>query len=423
MPETPPPIHLATELLRVEEQAEIGWSRETSTVKPAGKGLEGAVKGTGTGTGQKGIDDQALRGRGFDVGRIVAVSGRGGVGKTAIALHTIVTHLLTHKESHAAIIDTTNSFSPVRLRDVVVARLRRRAAWERAGIQPQKRDSEDEEQEWEAEAMALLDRVSVMKAFDLVGVKEAVDELRDSMEGAQGAGGRDQSNSPGVQEGDFAEEKTMEVADSEEEDEMELDHSPSQKSQELHRSPEKGIPNSKIGVIVIDQITNVVWSVMGRSQVQGHALLTTFMRSLSLLTARHSLITMLLNSAAQTKSQSLQSRRTARDDEDVSNDDPPLRNSNTYKSSQSISIFASTSGKPALGALFLSCADMHVFLSRVPRTREDAEKALGRGEHPRHTTESAPSWREVGVFEVLLDRHGDRLGGWGTFDIDGIDLR
>lgn len=53
-----------------------------------------------------------------------------------------------------------------------------------------------------------------------------------------------------------------------------------------------------------------------------------------------------------------------------------------------------------------------MFLSRVPKGREDSEKQItgGGGEV------------KVGVLEVLADRYGRREGRWGSFEIGARGL-
>lgn len=111
-----------------------------------------------------------------------------------------------------------------------------------------------------------------------------------------------------------------------------------------------------------------------------------------------------------------------------------------------VSIFASTYGKPALGKTFMYCVDTHLFLSKVPRRKEDAEKmmmmaaaAAGRrrdsstrywrrgnnndhddndDRHALTADKNKPEfWKEVRVCEVLTDRLAGKEGRWGCFDI------
>lgn len=118
------------------------------------------------------------------------------------------------------------------------------------------------------------------------------------------------------------------------------------------------------------------------------------MRSLRHLTTRHNICTLLLNSAVGFS---------------------PNLTSYHRQSSSNASIFSSTLGKPALGKSYAYCIDTSVFLSRVPKGREDAEKEYTGG----------GGGVKVGVLEVLADRYGRREGRWGSFEIGagGLGIR
>ena len=86
------------------------------------------------------------------------------------------------------------------------------------------------------------------------------------------------------------------------------------------------------------------------------------------------------------------------------------------RSEDNASIFASVLGKPALGKIYKHHIDTSVFLSSIPKTREDAEIAYG--------GVSSIKCETVGVLEVLSDRYGDREGQWANFKIvDEAEMR
>lgn len=231
----------------------------------------------------------------------------------------------------------------------------------------------------------MLDRVKVMRVFDLAGVAEAIGEVGEMIErviqassvvvsaGAEGG--------PGLR---------SEVGDSE-------DESPDEDDQPIAAASEEPLNSGmgKIGVIIIDSMTQVVSAIMNKSQTQGHALLTSFMRSLQLLTARHHICTLLTNVAVGLASSNKKYGR------------PPAENA---------SIFSSTLGRPALGRTFASLIDTSIFLSLVPKALDDAWIEFGEGRE----NETA---QKVVVMEVLKDRCGSRQGRWAAFEIiDGIKL-
>lgn len=86
------------------------------------------------------------------------------------------------------------------------------------------------------------------------------------------------------------------------------------------------------------------------------------------------------------------------------------------KSEEDASIFASIVGRPALGKTFTHMIDTSIFLSSIPKSREDAEIAYG--------GTGSTTWQTAKVLEVVNDRYGNREGRWATFEIfDKVELR
>lgn len=82
-----------------------------------------------------------------------------------------------------------------------------------------------------------------------------------------------------------------------------------------------------------------------------------------------------------------------------------------------VSIFASVSGKPALGKHFSYLIDTSIFLFTLPRSKDDADTAYG-------DAGDSKRFGEVGLIEVLKDRHGGREGRWGAFTVKrGTELQ
>lgn len=89
----------------------------------------------------------------------------------------------------------------------------------------------------------------------------------------------------------------------------------------------------------------------------------------------------------------------------------------TRESDDNASIFAATSGKPALGKAYAYLIDTSIFLSSIPKTKADAEIAYGEDD-------DTTVWESVGVMEIIKDRNGASEGHWATFEVHGgIDLR
>lgn len=296
-----------------------------------------------------------------------------------------MSHLLRFSSSQVAIIDTTGSFLPVRLRDVLVFRLKarhQRQSYRQSGYVYEKTSLPTGS--FVEEATAMLDRVKVMRAFDLAGVIEAVSEVGQMTERASQASVNK------------IKERRQEIGDSEDEsdaDEKDLVTEPLSSD----RKQATDHDNGQIGMIIIDTIANVVSSLISKSQTTGQALLVSFMRTLSRLTMRHQICTILINAAVGVVTSSTNSSYKRRPEDNVS-------------------IFASTMGKPALGKTFTYLIDTSIFVSMVPNRTEDAAIAFGEDG-------SGRAWRKAIVLEVIKDKCGAREGRWAAFEIlEGIKI-
>ncbi len=234
-------------------------------------------------------------------------------------------------------------------------------------------------------ATSMLDRVKVMRVFDFAGVVEAISEIKELMEGRV-----QRFEKPPVVA--FGKRKD-EIGDSEEElDEEDGEFQAEPRRESVNVSDLQNIdPHSgPIGMIIFDTITNVVSAMMAKSQVQGQALLASFMRSLHHLTSRHHICTILTNAAVGRN----------------------LSNNPEYQHGprEDVSIFSSTMGKPALGKTFTYLIDTSIFLSTVPKTSDDATIAFGGGE-------KATLYQKAHILEILKDRCGTREGRWAAFEI------
>ena len=293
-----------------------------------------------------------------------------------LVYHIIASHLLSFPLGEVAFIDTLGSFSPLRLRDVLVFRLEAkhyRESYQQSGYMYEKAQPKAElaEQDLVHNATTMLDRVKVMRVFDFAGMVEAVGEL--------GELGEMRERVPSVP-GKAAEKTRNEIEDSEEEHDQDEDPLLEQFSKDA----------GQVGLIVLDSIANVVGSLMAKSQAQGQALLASFMRSLHFLTSRHHICTILTNAVVGITAASNQEYKRRLED--------------------NVSVFSSTPGKPALGKTFTFLIDTSIFLSTIPKTANDAAIAYGnRGD--------SSSFRKAFVLEVLKDRCGSREGRWAAFEI------
>ncbi|MCJ1244164.1 hypothetical protein MMC30_001362 [Trapelia coarctata] len=325
--------------------------------------------------------DKALRG-GFRYGEITSMAGASGMGKTLIALHAAASHLISCTKSEVAIIDTTGTFSPLRLRNVIshhISQLPTSESYRQSGYVYEKVPANAKagsSESLQEKATVMLDRVHVMRVFDFPGVVEAIGEVSERCEEydrLQNDGHRREAvDKPEVGNSDDGERGTVES--------------------EINAREHSLLGD--IGMIIIDNISNVISSMMSKNQTSAQALLTTSLRSLHHLTTSHNICTLLLNAAVSLT---------------------PSTNStygNSFRPSDNASIFSSTNGRPALGRTYAFLIDTSVFLSSIPKTREDAEMAYG------SSGDAAGRWKGVGILEVLKDRYGDREGGWGAFEME-----
>lgn len=125
-------------------------------------------------------------------------------------------------------------------------------------------------------------------------------------------------------------------------------------------------------------------------------MLASCMRSLQHLTKGRNVCTVLVNAAAGLRQQNTQYHCRADDQ---------------------ASVFSSTLGKPALGKHFSYLIDTSIFLSTLPRSKEDADIAY-------NVAPVASGFTKVGVVEILKDRHSSREGRWSSFvTAAGIELQ
>ena len=331
-----------------------------------------AVKKTRLSTGCAQIDE-SLDG-GFDYGSISCISSEAESGGKEFSYSLIATHLLLSSKSEATIVDTTNSFDVRRLHKRLVSELRERSTGDDAKL----------------EAMQVLEKVRIMKAFDFVGMTECVAEFKESLETPDETGS---SQEPGFTPKEVKGPTPRgTVGDSEDEDDMLDDiarESPEAPPPSPHttRSEEKPPENVLQHLLVIDNITYVASPVIKNSHVQGQALLATFLRSLAHLTRTYDICTLIHNAVMTYQPKST--------------------------TEPTPSIFSSCTLRPALGKSFAYLLDTHLLLHRVPLTAADAKSV-----YAAHSAIPKSSQKLVSVLEVLQYRHSDRVGHWSAFRAD-----
>lgn len=177
-------------------------------------------------------------------------------------MHAVASHLISDPASEAAIIDTTGSFSPLRLRDIIVRLLHSADSerYQQSGYVYEKLSAEADVESLEslrAKATKMLDRVKVMRVFDFVGVIEAIGEA--------GILCKTESQSTREIEAERV-PKIEEVANSEdEEDEVSISIEPEdQRVQDNNCSC-----RASLGMIIVDNIANLVSTAMSKNQTEG----------------------------------------------------------------------------------------------------------------------------------------------------------
>ncbi|CAI6333176.1 unnamed protein product [Periconia digitata] len=422
------------------------------------------------GTGVKSVDE-ALEG-GIEREMLVGIGceSAGGVG-VEICLKLLANSLFLNPTSSAALIDTTGNLDILRLYKQLVTRLQSDASLLKAF--PVQSSQGEGHAKVEDLAAAVLERVKIMRVFDLVGVMEAVSEVREDLDAVSKATtvldveGQEKEKERGVEEAMSTSvpaappprtRKTV-IADSEDEDEDEemlfeadvrdssFNTAPAQGGQtgrstavaensNAVQEPEKDessttrklsdIQNGKgVTFILIDNLAHVINPLLKKDYVHTHSLASSFLLSLSNLTKTHKLHTILMNPSPPPRPTPPQSNNSITNNDDSPYrppQQPPQPHTQKYKPQVPPSIFSSNALLPALPNILVPFLDLHILVSRLPRRKADAkalyvvqggeEKAVwGRGVRGGRGPEM------VGVVEILADRWGGRTGGWGVMEL------
>ncbi|GAB7353049.1 hypothetical protein MBLNU459_g3602t1 [Dothideomycetes sp. NU459] len=338
------------------------------------------------GTGCPAIDDFLEGGLNYGDGGVCCISGEAVAGTQAISYNLLVSHLLSHGATTATVIDSTGTFDVLKLHKCMAARI--------TGVDTDAGRAKSAAAEAAAAAAQALDRVKIMRVFDFEGMLEGIEEMREDARRLRDT--RDRH----VDELDKIPRTT--IADSQadcEGDEMldgELYHDDEAEGcgdrehcGDGREGAGGGDGTKSYGMLVVDNMTQVVGAVMKSNHVQGHALLASSVRSLRHMAREYSLCAVLLNSTV------------------------------TYRDAlDSCSVFASITSQPALGKTLPYLVDTHLFVNRIARTARDAVQHEGSNSSSRSRAHSG--W--VNVVEVLQDRDSDRVGQFGIFTVDAQGL-
>lgn len=347
--------------------------------------------------------------------------------------------------------DTTGNFDVLRLFTLIIARLL--SCQQSQDLLAPLRESVGLGSDSRAEDVAakVLDRVKIMRVFDFEGVREAVGEIRDELEG-RGGGGKDTEEKEEalakeqVRVGEAKEtSKRTFVPDSEGEDEdeeeemlFESEAKPNlaprvqdtaaisaaisapepEKSghadtaeQAAEITPKKSTP-STLKFILIDNLAHVFGPVSKNDMNKATSFTSTLLSTLAHLTHSLSLYTLLVipttppptTRAASPKRGVPEHRAHAASYGGPDQAEPVPQPS----------IFSSNKigpGVPGLSGLMGLYSDIRVLISRMPRRKVDARIYYD------EKMDMARKRRVemVGVLEVVGDRWGGRMGGWGVF--------
>jgi hypothetical protein len=188
----------------------------------------------------------------------------------------LVDCLLKRSESVVAVVDTTGNFDVVGLYTRILVGL------ERSPEKASELGGAVGDEGREGVAAKVLDRVKIMRVFDLVGVREAVAELRDGLEGRTSNEEEDDGKEQEVVEPATRQEekakapKRTVVADSEDE-EMLFDTeipSPAATPPEASRPNQQSTsrdeqPQPPVKLILIDNLAHVLTPLLKKDSIQG----------------------------------------------------------------------------------------------------------------------------------------------------------
>ncbi|KAI1519906.1 hypothetical protein Ptr86124_000274 [Pyrenophora tritici-repentis] len=338
----------------------------------------------------------------------------------------LVSSLLQHANSTAAVIDTTGNFDIFRVHTLIVARLSAHVD----GIPESLRSLLDPEKGVGIEEVAamVLDRVNIMRVFDFEGVKEAVGEIEAALEKVEdeverknvvGLVGEEEEKRMNERE-DMPNEpekpKRTYVADSEDEEDGEEDEmlfnietietttttvaAPPVQIATLNISPSKPLEQqpSTIKFILIETLAQVINPLLKKDYIQANALSSAFLASLASITHKHNLHTLLINPIIPPRLPSPTR--------------PPAANAPPPRQRQEPppipSVFASNTAVPALMSVLGRYTDLEVLVGKMPRRKGDAKLFYSESSRKQGV-------ETVGVLEVVKDRTEGRNEAWAIF--------
>jgi hypothetical protein len=325
-----------------------------------------------------------------------------------ISLHLLVSILLYNLASSsnpsskpsATIVDTTGSFPVSLLAKVLRARIiSSRAASTTAAVQTANYDISGQslavtDEEVEKGVQRCLEMVAISRVFDIEGLWEVLGEV-----GRDGTSHDDSDTPVSTHDPKTTErspQRPTEIADSEAELTPEA-------ATPLPPSQNKTEQDPGIEIIIIDNITHLITSLLARKEKsEAHDFLTLLSLTLHTLTHTRNILTLLHNSTVPTKSSASTSNYAYRT---TTSNLTTSRNQNHQSRQPQIptSIFPSNTTKPALGQIFTQFPELHLFISKLPKGKGDAEILYGHDEDSVSVLQGSGNVKYCFVVEVLKD--------------------
>ncbi|RMZ11766.1 hypothetical protein D0864_00897 [Hortaea werneckii] len=311
------------------------------------------------GTGSTNLD-RILNG-GLEHGNIHCVSATPSGGARELMSSILVAHLLTQDDATATLIDVALSFDIKTLHRELIRQLHASG-----------KDGKD--------ALKILEKLRIMKAFDCVGLTECVAEMRQQLDYERFESGS-QHKGPPKPPGKGT------ISDSESDDDELLDNEPTSLGQSELPESETGQQerlSRRSNLLIIDTISKPFTPLLKNNHTHGQAMLASFMRSLRHLTTSHDLATLLLNTVT---------------DFDKTREEAP-------------SMFSSCTARPALGRGFCNLVDTHLLVHEEAKSAQDAKlMMMSKG------ASGGQKGLPANVIEVLSDRYEGRVGRWAAFEV------
>ncbi|KAG9671598.1 hypothetical protein KCU95_g17132, partial [Aureobasidium melanogenum] len=279
------------------------------------------------------IDDALSGGLVYGQDGIYNISGAtGSRAAETITLQVLITHLLTSTTHTTTLIDASGNFDVLNLYKSLLTRLAKTNTNHEENIK---------------QATSILDRVKIMRVFDFEGVVEGLNELIDELEG---------NNIP-----------KNTIRDSQEEEEVEEMILPEEEAKQEKKQKQE----PKAGLILVNNLSQVLGLLLKNNYAQGQATLATLVRRLRNMAQAHNLCVILLSWSV------------------------------SYGSDQErVSIFEAIKARPGLGKSLGYLVDTQILIDAIPRKA----KSKGNGDL-------------VNVIEVIYSRGSHQTGKFGVFDV------